>query len=653
MFFTYTKPNFTTALNELNTLLESAKIDINTLLEQKEKNYANFVKPYQEIFESIEHFATPFSILNSTKNEAEIEKLYTDMLPPLTEFDTDIKQNPALFSIFKTILEKEESTLTQAQIQVLKNEIRDFELSGASLSKEKQERIKTINLRLSEIQNEFSQNLLKATNAFELITDKIEDVNELPANDLAMAKEESDGKVQYKFTLQPPSFLSYMSYGTNPDIRAKLYKAYTTRAPENEALLEEILALRDDEAKLLGFTNYAELSLATKMAEKPSDVVEFLSELLKNARPQAKQEFNALSEFAKNRGCEKLTSSDVGYYSKKLEEERYSIDEDAYRPYFEQSRVLNGLFTFLNDFFGITFEKQNESAWDEKVNVYHLLKEQKVFGKIYIDLESRAEKRGGAWMGDWRTFSKDSAGETHLPIAYIVCNFSPSSETNPSLLKHDDVVTLFHEMGHALHHLFSTIPEPFVSGISGVEWDAVEFPSQFLESFAYESEVLKRFAVHYQNEDILPEEMINNLIRAKNFQSALGMLRQIEFSLFDMKIHATKMSAKEVQTVLDELRKETALLTPPSFNKFQNGFSHIFAGGYAAGYYSYKWAEVLSADAFYSFVDNTLFDKTKADKLIQSFFSKGGEEGAMKHFIDFLGRAPESQALLRLNGIES
>jgi oligopeptidase A len=653
MFFTYQQPNFDTALTELKTLLEEAQKEIDTLLTIELKNYANFVKPYQETFETIEHFTTPFSILNSTKNEEKIEALYTQMLPLLTEFDTDIKQNIELFDIFKAILKKEESTLNTAQIKVLTNEIRDFELSGSSLPKDKQEQIKTINLRLSEIQNEFSQNILKATAAFEITTEDYEDVKELPVSDLAMAKVEEAEKTSYKFTLQPPSFMSYMTFGSNPKLRQELYEAYTSRAPENEAILEEILALRAKEAELLEFDSYAALSLETKMADKPSDVIDFLEELLENSLAQAKNELSSLQEFAQQQGNSELKSWDTGYYSKKLEEERYSIDEDAFRPYFEQGRVLNGLFDFLDEFFGIQFIKQDEQAWDEKVRVYHLKRSGETFGKIYIDLESRSEKKGGAWMGDWRTFSKTSTGATNLPIAYIVCNFAPSSAENPSLLKHDDVVTLFHEMGHALHHLFSVIEEPFVSGISGVEWDAVEFPSQFLESFAYEKEVLKRFAIHHQKESVLPDDMIDNLIRAKNFQSALGMLRQLEFSLFDMKIHLKKMSASEVQETLDELRKTTALITPPASNKFQHGFSHIFAGGYAAGYYSYKWAEVLSADAFYSFIDNTLFDKEKANKLIDNFFSQGGAKGAMEHFTDFLGRTPQTKALLRLNGIEA
>jgi oligopeptidase A len=432
-----------------------------------------------------------------------------------------------------------------------------------------------------------------------------------------------------------------------------MYKAYTTRAPENDAIMAEILTLRDEKAKLLGFDNYAQLSLETKMARSPEEVEQFLMELATQSLPQAQKELETLQAFAQKEGCAALQSFDTGYYSKKLEKATFELDEELYRPYFEKQSVVNGLFDFLNNFFKISFERIDEEAWDKKVEAFVLKKDGESFAKIYMDLESREDKQGGAWMGDWRTHAKTLNDKVQLPIAYIVCNFAPSSETTPSLLKHDDVVTLFHEMGHALHHLFSRVEEPFVSGISGVEWDAVEFPSQFLENFAYEAKVLKMFAKHYQNGELLPDAMIDKLIEAKNFQSALGMLRQLEFGLFDIRIHNALHSAKEVQIILDNVRETTALLKPPAYNRFQHGFTHIFSGGYAAGYYSYKWAEVLSADAFYCFVDNGIFHDETAQAYIDNVLAKGGSRTAIENFTAFMGREPDPTALIRLSGIAS
>lgn len=652
MFFTYAHPNLETAVDDLKSLLQTAKEEVDALLKQETKTYESFVRPYQYIFEKIEWFYTPLSILNSTKNEATIQQVYEEMLPLLSEFDSDVKQNPALFEAFKSI-QSQEQNLSGAQKKLLENEILDFELSGASLDGEKKARMKAIKSRLSQLSNTFSQNVLNATNAYELILESDRDIREMPASDRQQAETTVEGKTVYRFTLKGPSFSSFMTYCSNSSLREQMYKAYTTRAPENDPIMEEILALRDEKAKLLGFDNYAQLSLETKMARTPDEVEAFLTELATQSLPQAKGELETLQAFAKADGCENLQSFDTGYYSKKLEKATFDLDEELYRPYFEKQSVVSGLFEFLHNFFGITFEKIEESAWDEKVDAFILKRDDESFAKIYMDLESRDDKQGGAWMGDWRTHAKTPEGKTQLPIAYIVCNFAPSSKTTPSLLKHDDVVTLFHEMGHALHHLFSRVEEPFVSGIAGVEWDAVEFPSQFLENFAYEAKVLKMFARHYQNGDLLPDAMIDKLIEAKNFQSALAMLRQLEFGLFDIKIHKALHTANDVQTILDGVRKTTALLKPPAYNKFQHGFTHIFSGGYAAGYYSYKWAEVLSADAFYAFVDNGIFHDETAQAYIDNVLSKGGSRTAIENFTAFMGRDPDPTALIRLSGIAS
>ena len=443
-----------------------------------------------------------------------------------------------------------------------------------------------------------------------------------------------------------------MTYGSNRKLREKLYKAYTTRAPENEKLIEEILGLRDEKAKLLGFKNYAELSLKTKMAESPEEVIQFLETLAKKSKPQAEREYRELNEFARKNGLDdNVQAYDFAYYSEKLKKEKYDVNDELYKPYFEKNQTLNGLFKFLNKLLKLDFKKVNTSVWDETVDVYDVYRKGELIGRIYFDLEAREGKRDGAWMDEWITHHEDENNNIIKPVAHIVANFSPSTKETPSLLRPYDVETLFHEMGHALHHLLSEVKEPFISGIAGVEWDAVEFPSQFLEQFAYDKEVLKLFAKHYRTGEPMPEDMMDKLKNAKNFQSALAMLRQLEFGLFDIKIHLKKYTSEEVQKILDEIRDEISVIKPPEYNKFQWQFAHIFAGGYSAGYYSYKWAEVLSADAYFMFVDTGIYNDELADSLYSEFLSKGGSKPAKELFKNFAGREPDINALLKLSGI--
>ena len=640
--------NLDTAIAELTQLLEKSKKEIDARLCIKDKNYANFVKPFEMIDERLEWFFTPISHLNSVNNSEQTQDVYADALPILTEYGTEISQNEEIYKAFKTIKENEGTSLNQEQNQVLDHNIRDFELSGAHLDQAKKDRLKEINLKKSTLTNDFSQNLLDATNAYELIITEEKDVEGIPASDLEGAKQE-DGS--YKFTLQMPSYIAYMTYGKNPALREELYKAYTTRAPENAAIIDELMQLRQEMAQLLGFNNFAELSIAPKMATSTDKVINFLEELALASKTQAKRELAELEALAKKEGQEKISSFDTAYYSEILKKEKYEIDEEAYRPYFEQNSVVQGLFDFLNRLLGIEFKPADISLWDEKASAYDLYINDVLRSRLYIDLEARSSKRGGAWMNNWQTHCKDENGETVLSSAYIVCNFPPSSETAPSLLRHDDVVTLFHEMGHALHHMLSKVNENSVSGVNGVEWDAVEFPSQFLENFAYEPKVLKLFAKHYENGKVLSDEMIRKLDKSRNFQSAMGMLRQLEFSIFDFKLHMKLHTGDEVQALLDSIRDEISLLQPPHYNKFQNGFAHIFAGGYAAGYYSYKWAEVLSADAFFHFVDNGIFEEEIAASYRDIILGLGGSESMSVLFEKFMGRELDTTGLLRLNGI--
>jgi oligopeptidase A len=599
--------------------------------------------------EDLELLFTPLSHINAIKNSEASQKVYAEALPILTDYSTFVGQNLAIYEAFKAIKSREYDHLNTEQRRILDLNILHFELAGAHLDEASKQRLSEINLRKSSLTNDFSQNVLDATNAYEKIITDAADVEGIPESDLEDAKFEENGFTKYRFTLQMPSYIAYMTYGPNRTIREELYRAYTTRAPQNGAIIDELMALRQESAKLLGFENYAEYSLASKMAPSTESVISFLNSLVEASRKQGLQELEELRAIAPKID---LQSYDTAYYGEILKKAQYDIDEEEYRPYFEQRSVIEGMFTFLESLFGLRFIRQNIELWDEKASVYDIYEADKLTARVYFDLEARKDKRGGAWMHNFQTHCEDTTGCTHLSSAFVVCNFPPSSEISPSLLRHDDVVTLFHEMGHTLHHLLSRVKEHGVSGVNGVEWDAVEFPSQFLENFAYEPKVLKLFASHYQSGEVLSDEMIAKLIRAKNFQSGMFMLRQIEFSLFDFELHSKLYQGEEIQKLLNSIRERTALIKPPSYNKFQNGFSHIFSGGYSAGYYSYKWAEVLSADAYYAIVDEGVFGSELARKYKEIVLAKGGSQSMQELFLEMMGRECDSKNLLRLNGIE-
>ena len=634
-------------IDELNIKIQENNKRVEELLKIENKTFLNFVKPLQMMEEYLDQFFTPLSHINSVNNTQKTQKIYADSLPIITEYSTKLSQNIDIYRAYKEIQKSKKEILNYEQKRVLELNILHFELSGAHLDEKTKQRLQEINIRKSELSNNFSQNLLDATNAYEYIITDEKDVQGIPSSDLNSARFEDNGLTKYKFTLQMPSYIAYMTYGKNPNIREELYRAYVTRAPENAEIIDELLLLKNEMSRLLGFNNYAEYSLASKMAEKESDVLSFLDSLLKNSKSQAKEELKEVQKMA----YKPLKSFDTAYYSELLKKEKYNIDEELYRPYFEQKSVVEGMFTFLNKLFGIRFEKTDEKLWDEKAFSYDLHVEDKLTARLYLDLEARESKRGGAWMHNFQTHCKDEDNNEQLASAFIVCNFPPSTNDNPSLLRHDDVVTLFHEMGHAIHHMLSSVDENEVSGVNGVEWDAVEFPSQFLENFAYEPSVLKLFATHYETGEVIPDEMIEKLVKSKNFLSASGMLRQLEFSIFDFKLHTKVYQGDEVQNLLDSIREETSLIKTPSYNKFQNGFSHIFAGGYAAGYYSYKWAEVLSADAFFKVVDEGIFNSETAKKYLQVILKGGGAKSMSDLFKELMGREANPDSLLRLNGI--
>ena len=653
MFCEFNLENLENASVELEKILEESRKNLKELLDIENKTYKNFVSPFQEIGERINEFITPIFHIDSVKNSEITSKVYEDCLPIISKYESEVSQNENIYSALKYILSNENNILNSIQKKVLENEIRDFELSGCNLEKDKKQRLEELDLQLSELSHKFSQNLLKATNAYSLIIENFEDIKDIPESDLALAKFEEDGKTKYKFTLQMPSYIAFMTYCTSREKREELYKAYTTRAPENGKIIEELLALKEEKIKILGFSNFAQYSIATKMAKSEEEVINFLEELGNKAKPKALKEFEELKQLALKDGITDFRASDVTFYSERLKKAQYDLDEEYYRPYFEQNSVLEGFFEFLHKMFNIKFTKTNAKAWDEKVQVYNLSEENGVIARIYIDLEARTDKRGGAWMNNWHSYYKTSNDEIKLPTAYIVGNFPQSTNDIPSLLRHSDVVTLFHEMGHALHHLLSKVEEPFVSGIAGVAWDVVEFPSQFLEYFSYDKDVLKLFAKHYKTGEVLDDEAINRLIKARNFQSSMATVRQIEFALFDFKLYQELYKNEgEIQKLLDEVREKFAVIIPPSYNKFQNGFSHIFAGGYSAGYYSYKWAEVLSADAFYMFIESgNIFNQELGLKYKEYVLSKGGSYNMDKLFYDFAKREPKIDSLLKIDGI--
>jgi oligopeptidase A len=655
MFESFNSNHLEKSKELLEQKVQESKNIINTLLQIENKTYENFVMPYQEVGERLNEFITPIFHLDSVKNSEITKKVHEECLPIISVYETEISQNENIYTALKDIQYNYKISLTDIQNKVLENEIRDFKLSGCHLENNQKEQLKKLNLRLSELAQTFSQNLLDATNDYEMIVDNFEDVKELPQSDLALAAFEEEGKTKYKFTLQMPSYIAYITYGSNREKRKDIYKAYCTRAPQNGKIITEILKLKDEKINILGFENYAQYSLSTKMANSEEDVISFLEELASKGKNRAKEELKEVEQLALKDGLSSIKSYDLAYYSEKLKKAKYDLDEELYRPYFEEKSVLKGFFTFLKEVFDIEFVQVEETSWDEKAYVYNIQEQGNTIARIYIDLEARKNKRGGAWMNNWHSHYVDAMGKTHLPTAYIVCNFPPSTETTPSLLRHSDVVTLFHEMGHALHHLLSRVPEAYVSGIAGVTWDTVEFPSQFLEYFAYDKEVLRLFARHHETGEILSDEAIDRIIKAKNFQSSLAMIRQVEFALFDFKLHQELYNTEEkIQELLDTIRKEIAAIIPPEYNRFQNGFGHIFGGGYAAGYYSYKWAEVLSADAFYMFIDSgNIFNKELAMKYKKCILQKGGSKDMEKLFFDLTGRKPSVDSLLKIDGIIS
>lgn len=652
-------------------LLSESREAIDSLAKQAAAappTWKNFAAPLEAVNDKLTKAWSPVSHLNGTMNTPELREAYQACLEKLSAFGTWVGQHEGLFNGWQALKEGPAwKSLDAAQRRTVENALRDFRLAGVDLPADKKARYGEIQSRLSMLSNQFSNNVLDATQAWHKDIDSLETLAGVPdsALETLKANAEAKGQAGYRITLDFPSFYPVVSYADNRELRREVYTAFVTRASDegpdagkfdNAVLMEEILALRHEIAQLLGFANYADYSLATKMAESPEQVLDFLNDLARRALPQAKEEFAELDAYARDElGMATLEPWDVAYASEKLREARHAISQEQLRPYFPAPRVVDGLFQVVERLYGVSFEEDTQAPrYHDDVRYFHITENGQPIAGFYLDLYAREGKRGGAWMADCRVRRQAEHG-LQLPVAFLTCNFTAPVGGRPALLTHDEVTTLFHEFGHGLHHMLTKQEIADISGINGVAWDAVELPSQFMENYCWEREGLDLLAKHVDSGEPLPAELLERLQAAKNFQSAMGMMRQIEFSLFDLRLHheLSAPSASDIQALLDEVRDAISVLPKVPFNRFQNSFGHVFAGGYAAGYYSYKWAEVLSADAWSAFEEAGIFDPETGQRFRREILEQGGARDAAELFVAFRGREPNVEPLLRHSGIRA
>jgi oligopeptidase A len=648
----------------ITDLLENGRILIEKLAtDSQEPTWDNFAKPLEDMEEHISRAWSQVGHMNAVVNSPELREAYNASLPKLTDFYSDLSQDERLYAKFRALKNSTGfSKLTTAQKKIIENEVRDFRLGGAELAESDKVRFKAIQESLSKLTTKFEENLMDTTNDFAYFVENVADLKGVPEDAIQAAQEaaQADGKTGYKFTLHFPSYMPVLQYGEKRELRELLYRAYATRASEfgkpewdNTNLISEILKLRLEAAKLLGFKNYAEMSLATKMADTPKEVISFLDNLAQRAKPFAQQDMKELIEYAQKLGINDMQAWDVAFVSEKLREDKYAFSDQEVKQYFPEEQVLHGLFKVVETIFGVHVKKSDAPVWHADAAFYEINDQHgKPVGQFYLDLYARNNKRGGAWMDEAITRRK-KGDHIETPVAFLTCNFSAPVGGKPALFTHDEVITMFHEFGHGLHHMLTKVEEYGVSGIKGVEWDAVELPSQFMENFCWEWDVLRHMTKHVDTGAQLPRELFEKMVAAKNFQAGMQTVRQIEFSMFDMRLHGEfdphgKANALDL---IEQIRDEVAVVRPPKFNRFPNGFSHIFAGGYAAGYYSYKWAEVLSADAYSMFEENGVLCAETGQRFWHEILSQGGSRPALESFVAFRGRAPDIEALLRHNGM--
>lgn len=649
-------------------LIQECRKTTEQVLNQPNFSWENFCQPLAEVNERLSRAWSPVSHLNAVKNSPELREVYQACLPLLAEYGTWVGQHQGLYNAYLQLKNSPEfATYSQAQKKAIENSLRDFELSGISLPPEQQKRYGEIVTRLSELNSQFSNNVLDATMGWEKIVTDENQLKGLPESALQAAKQSAQNKgvEGYRFTLEIPSYLPVMTYCENRQLREEMYRAFVTRASEqgpnagkwdNSAVMEEILTLRVELAKLLGFEHYTDLSLATKMAENPQQVFDFLENLAVRCKPQGEKELAELEEFCKTtENVTALEPWDITFYSEKQKQAQYSINDEELRPYFPEDRVLSGLFELIKRIFNIrAVERFGVDTWHKDVRFFDLIDEtDEVRGSFYLDLYAREHKRGGAWMDDCIGRKRNADGSLQKPVAYLTCNFNAPIGDQPALFTHDEVTTLFHEFGHGIHHMLTQIDIGEVAGINGVPWDAVELPSQFLENWCWEEQALAFISGHYQTGEPLPKEKLTQLLKAKNFQAAMFVLRQLEFGLFDFRLHHNYQPNKADQ-ILDQLKsvkQQVAVIKGVEWARTPHSFSHIFAGGYAAGYYSYLWAEVLSADAYSRFEEEGIFNPKTGKSFLDEILTRGGSEEPMALFERFRGRKPTLDALLRHKGI--
>ena len=646
-------------LPAINEIIERHRRQLDALLAAPADDFDSFVPAVEEMSHELGRIWSPVSHLQSVRNEADFRAAYNEALPLLSQHGTEVAQNEKLQRAFEAVAQSLGDADAQARHSLVKQALRDFRLAGVNLPEEEKTRFREVARELATLQAAFEQGLQDASDAWGYHTTDAQTLAGLSPQSLARAASQARdrGLDGWFLTLDFPNYHAVMTHAENRLLRERLYRAWVTRASEmgddpafdNSANIDRILALRHELARLTGFDNYAEYSLATKMAPSVAEVTQFLRELAARSRSAANAELADIRALAKH----PLKPWDLMYYQEKLKQERFAVSDEVLRQFFPADRVVQGLFSLAGRLFGISLEKQDAvSAWHESVDYYVVRdREGAAIGGFYTDLYARTGKRGGAWI-DECIVRKKLGPNTVLPVGYLVCNFSPPAEERPSLLTHDEVVTLFHEFGHMLHHLLTRVDYPSIAGINGVPWDAVELPSQFLENFAWHYEVLEQTSGHHETGEPLPLELFDKLDRSRTFGAGLAMLRQLEFALFDFRLHTEYAPGKtEALALLQDVRDEVAVVEHPDYNRFPHSFSHIFGGGYAAGYYSYKWAEVLAADAFEAFIEEGVFNADTADRYRREILEIGGSRDIMDAFVAFRGRAPSIDALLRQSGI--